>query len=287
MLPWMMERLAAQVLARYKAKKQVVTEKGDKVTVYEYSDRQIANRNRHKAEQIAKLEKNIGNLRKRVQRDLKSDDPDTMLTALAVALMDHTYERVGNDGSAEEGHFGVTGWQRKHVSFGKGKATVRYVGKSGVKHEKVVSDRAIMKALRDAYEASEGDDACLFCHDSGKVDAKKVNGMLKEFGVTAKDVRGFHANREMRERLSAVRSKGKALPEDKKARDKQLKAEFLKALGETAEAVGHEAATLRSQYLTPELESRYMHDGTVEPISKSSSSLATRIVARYTGDPAT
>jgi putative nucleotidyltransferase with HDIG domain len=248
---------ASRVAARYKSKKKL--DSGN--TIYEYSERQVANRNRKKAEQIAKLEKRIGELRKRVQRDLKSDDPDKFLTALAVALMDHTYERVGNDESASEGHFGVTGWQRKHVSFGRGKAKVRYVGKSGVKHEKVVSDKSLVAALRDAYEAMDGDDTGIFEYEGGKIDARKVNAYLKPFDVTAKDIRGLHANREMRERLSKIR-KG-ALPEDPKEREAKLKDEFKQALEATAEAVGHEAATLRSQYLVPGLEEAFLKDGTV------------------------
>jgi hypothetical protein len=256
--------MVKRITAKYKSKKKVETKDGDKVTVYQYSDRQIALRNRKKAERLEKLKKGIGNLRKRVQRDLKSDDPTTMLTALAVGLIDHTYERVGNEESADEGHFGVTGWQRKHISFGRGKATVRYVGKSGVKHEKKVSDANLIKALKDAYESNDDDEGGIFSHDLGKVDARKVNEYLKQFDVTAKDLRGFHANREMHERLTAIRAKGKPLSEDKKAREKQLKTEFLKALEETAEAVGHEPATLRSQYLVPGLEEDYMADGRVD-----------------------
>lgn len=255
--------MGARVASRYKSKKKL--DSGN--TVYEYSERQVANRNRKKAEQIAKLERKIGELRKKVQRDIKSDDPDTFLTALAVALMDHTYERVGNDDSASEGHFGVTGWQRKHVSFGRGNAKVRYVGKSGVKHEKVVSDKSLVAALRNAYEAMDGDDTGIFEYEGGKVDARKVNAYLKPFDVTAKDIRGLHANREMRERLSKIR-KGK-LPDDPKERQAQLKDEFKQALEATAEAVGHEAATLRSQYLVPGLEESYLKDGTVAKSKKA------------------
>src|SRR5574343_1006890 len=110
-----MLRLAERVVARYQSKHRVKTKDGDEMVVYEYSDRQIANRNRKKAERLEALKKNIGNLRKRVQRDLKSSDPDTMLSALAVALIDHTYERVGDEESADDGHFGVTGWTRTPI----------------------------------------------------------------------------------------------------------------------------------------------------------------------------
>lgn len=254
-----MDAFSDRVAARYKRKKRLETG----TVVYEYSARQIADRNRRKARRLEKLRKGIKHLRAQVKRDLRSDDPEKFLTALAVGLIDHTYERVGNEGSADEGHFGVSGWLKKHVSFGRNKATIKYVGKSGVKHRKEVTDEGLVKALRDAYEATEGPDGCLFDCEDVKVDAKKVNDYLKAFGITAKDIRGLHANKEMKSRLKAIRSQGKELPSEAKDRKKILKAEFKKALEETAKAVGHEASTLKSQYLVPGLEAQFLKDGTV------------------------
>lgn len=254
-----LDALALRVAARYKSKKEL----DSGTVVYEYGPRQIAKRNQDKADRVEKLRQKMGDLRKKVKSDLKSKDPTTKLTALVVALIDHTYERVGNDDSAEEGHFGVTGWQKQHLTFGKGSATVKYVGKSGVKHEKKVTDASILSALRQAYDSGKGDKASLFEHESGQVDAKVVNAYLKDFDITAKDIRGLHANREVQERLQALRSKGPELPQERKARDKILKAEFKKAVEGAAEAVGHEASTLRSQYLVPSLEEAYLKDGSV------------------------
>lgn len=279
-MSWTHARMMLRVAARYKEKKTVKTQEGKERTVYVYSERQIALRNAEKARKVEKLREGIEKIRAKVKKDIRSDDPSKKLTALAVALMDHTYERVGNDDSAaERGHFGVTGWQRKHLSFGKGGVSISYTGKSGVKHQKKVTDDTIKKALRDAYEAVEDDDACLFSWEDGKVTAEKVNAYLEPFGVTAKDIRGFHANREMADKLKAARKAGGELPTDKKERAKLLKAEFKKALSETAEAVGHEAATLRSQYLIPGLEEQYTKSGTI--LDKVASSLVEAEDARW------
>ncbi len=251
--------MSVRVAAKYK--KKIETDKGN--TVYTYSERQIANRNKKKAERIEALRKSIGDLRRKVKRDIKADDPEKSMTALAVALIDHTYERVGNEGSADDGHYGVTGWKKKHVTFTSKGATIKYTGKAGVKHEKKVTDPAIKAALREAYEACDKDGSCLFDGDWGSVTAEKVNEYLEPFDITAKDIRGFHANREMQTRLKAMRADGDELPKDKKDKAKVLKAEFLKALDETAEAVGHEASTLRSQYLIPGLEEQYLKNGKV------------------------
>lgn len=247
----MTDLLTLRVAARYQQKKQ--TEKGN--TVYLYSERQIADRNRKKAERIEKLRGAIKKLRSKVKSDLKSSDPATARKALAVGLIDHTYERVGNPESAKEGHYGVTGWTKAHVNGD----TVSYVGKSGVKQKKKITDSALKAALKSAVKDCDGD--CIFSWDGGSVGASDVNEYLSEFNITAKDLRGFHANREMQERLTKARSG--ALPTDKKERETKLKEEFKQALGEVAEAVGHEASTLKSQYLVPGLEEAYLKDGTV------------------------
>lgn len=245
--------MAARLAAKYKRKKQVPSEDGGKTTVYEYSEKQVQHRNREKAKRIEKLRQSIADLRKQYKKDLGSK-PE----ALVVALMDVTYERVGNEESASAGHYGVTGWKVKHVSFSGGKATIKYVGKSGVKHTKVVEDAAVVSALKKAVKGKGPDD--VVC----EAEAEDANAYLKPFNVSAKDLRGLHANQEMLDRLKTIRSKGGELPSDPKKRKEKLKAEFDKALDEAAGAVGHESATLRSQYLVPGLEGDYLSDGTIQ-----------------------
>lgn len=268
--------LRVRVAARFKEKKQNPNKDGK--PIYLYSERQVANRNKAKAERLEKLSGNINKLRAQVKKDMKAKDVDTRLTALAVALMDHTAERVGNEASKEgdnedgKPHFGVTTWQKSHVKFSGGSATISYIGKSGVKQKKTVSDKAILSALRKAYDDCEKGD--LFCYTDGKVDATKVNAYLKDFDITAKDIRGYHANDGMRAALKKVRS-GK-LPEDKKKREEQLKKEFKKALEEVAGELGHEPSTLKNQYLVPGLEDNFLKDGTIMKGMKAAS-----VVARF------
>ena len=76
-------------------------------------------------------------------------------------------------------------------------------------------------------------------------------------------MRGLHANREMGDRLKAIRKENGDLPTNRKERKEQLKTEFNRALEETAEAVGHEPATLRSNYLVPSMEDQFMKHGEV------------------------
>ena len=255
--------------SKFQNKKEVPKAKGKgTTTVYEYSDKQVQHRNREKAKRIEKLRGQMDRLRTQYKKDLKAADDSTRASALIVALMDVTYARIGNENSASAGHFGVTGWKVKHITFSGPKATIKYTGKSGVDHAKEVTDAGVVSALRAATKGKgPGDVIC----DAAAEDA---NIYLKPFGVSAKDLRGLHANQEMIDRLKAVRSKGGKLPADPDDRKKKLKAEFDDALQQSAGAVGHEPSTLRSQYLVPGLEDEFMSKGSV----KTKLSYETKIV---------
>lgn len=252
---------ASQAQSKYKDKKVVKNQDGEDTTVYEYSERQVALRDKDKADRIQKLRQRRSDLIKQVKQDFKSKDEKTRLTALAVALIDHTYERPGNEDSADDGHYGVTGWLKKHVTFSGSKATVSYVGKSGVKQKKTVNDAAAVKLLKEITKGKKPDEQ-IFASDGATITAKDINAYLPE-GITAKDLRGLHANEAVRKRLKEIRAKGPKLPADRKEKDRILKDEFKRAVDAAAEIVGHEPSTLRSQYLVPALESKYVHDGTV------------------------
>jgi DNA topoisomerase-1 len=256
-------KAAERVAAKYKSKKKIKNQDGKEFVVYEYSKQQMEHRDREKAKRIQNLRENLGKLRIEYKKDLTSKDEKTRLTALAVALIDLTYERVGNAGSAKDGHFGVTGWQKKHVTLGKGKATFKYVGKSGVKQEKVVTDSKVVSVLRDILKGKDSPEAVLCEGDGCKANAGAVNAYLKDHGVTAKDIRGMHANEEMITELKRVRGKGSKLPADRKDREKVLKAELKEALEIASKAVGHEASTLKGQYLVPGLVDGFLHDGSI------------------------
>lgn len=270
-----MSLLAQRVAARYKNKKKVKTQDGDEQVVYEYSERQVQNRNNEKANKLEDFRKNKDKLEKQVKKDLKADGDETRQIALAIALIDATYERVGNPGSAKDGHFGVTEWRAKHIKFNDGKATIKYVGKSGVDQTKTVDDPVTVAALKKAVADISGDDPIF------DIGASDVNTYLEPYDITAKDIRGFRANYEMNLRLKEVRKEGPKLPADKKEREKLLKDEFKEALKDTAEVVGHTTNILKKNYLVPGLEEDYLQKGIVSEKLKKRSYLVSRITDRF------
>ncbi len=219
----------------------------------------IARRWDKKKEQIALLSANIRRLRYNVSSDLKSGDEKVALTALVVALMDKTAERVGNRDSEQEGHFGVTGLRKKHVKVNGNKITLKYIGKSGVLHDRTFSDEKLALALEKAISRSKGNS--VFQTSGGfRVKNDRVNRYLKDFGIRSKDIRGYSANRMVLDKLNN-------LDPEECYDEKKRKRAFLKSLREVAAKVGHGSGTLRKHYLIPELEIQYIQHGNVIDIS--------------------
>jgi DNA topoisomerase-1 len=215
-------------------------------------------RSTKKVNAVKTLAENITSLRHNVTRDLRSEDERTRMTALVIALMDRTAERVGNDESAQNGHFGVTGFKKKHISVDGERVLLKYVGKSGVKHEKSFSDSKISTMVSEISRNKSEEDFLFQCSDGYKVKSDRVNRYLDEYGVTAKDIRGYSANRLMIDAL-----KRQKCPSEESERKKI----FLAVLKRVAEQVGHGSQMLRNSYLIPKIESSWIRDGKIEKLS--------------------
>lgn len=229
-------------------------------------------RRKKKTEAVRNLAGQIHLLRRRVTKDMKSKDEKTRLTALAVALIDKTAERVGNEQSAKEGHVGVTGFKNGQVTVSGKTITIKYTGKSGVKQEKQVTDSLIAKLLKVCQGNCKGKDSPVLTTEDGfHIKAPQVNLYLKEFGVTAKDIRGYAANN-----LVTTALKQSKTPSDPEERKKQFR-EVLKAV---ADKVGHQQATLKQHYLLPGIEEAYVKNGSVKNLKTAArvASLTQRVV---------
>jgi DNA topoisomerase-1 len=208
-----------------------------------------------KRESIYNLRDKVDRLKRKVRSDMYSSDDKTRLTALVVRVMMMTSERVGNSESASNGHFGVTGFKRKHVDVEGNKVILTYTGKSGVEHEKSFSDAASAMMIKDLIKRAKSPNAALFTTPDGfEIKADKVNRYLRRFDAKSKDIRGFNANR-----LMVVELKCRGKIKDEKDRKKV----FNEALRKVSSKIGHGAATLRKQYLLPEIEEQFYKHGSI------------------------
>ena len=211
----------------YKEKK-----KTDTGYVWVYDEKHVEKRWKEKKEKLKKLEKELKKVREQYQKDLTSDDERTRAIAAIVGIMDDTAMRIGNEESAKEGTYGATTLKVKHVKGGSGNMTFDFPGKGAVEQNVVLKNNKVIKVIRDLMKGKKADDF-IFEVDGKKIWDRAVNRYLSKFNISAKDLRGFHANRLMKEMLK--------------------KKDFKDALDEVAEIVGHEPSTLKNQYLDPEL----------------------------------
>jgi DNA topoisomerase-1 len=124
------------------------------IEIREYSAEELEARALKKKGAIKNLSSNIRKLRSKVNEDLKSDNEKDFLTALAIYTMLETSERVGNGASAENGHFGVTGFRKKHVKVSGSSVDFKYKGKSGVDHDKKINNSRLANNLATAIKNS-------------------------------------------------------------------------------------------------------------------------------------
>jgi DNA topoisomerase-1 len=219
---------------------------------YIYDEKHIKARNKKKAARLLRLSKSLKNMRAQVKKDITNEDDRTRLAAIAVALIDETFERVGNRYSAADmKHYGVTTWLVKHIKFSGSTARIKYIGKSGVKQNKFVSTPKVVSALKKLCSAKKPGDLVFEMEDFTLTD-NNVNQYLRPFNITAKDIRGLHANVEVRKQLQKM----------KKDKDqKERKENFKKAVEVAAKIVGHKPSTLKNQYLIPGFEEKYITKG--------------------------
>jgi DNA topoisomerase-1 len=222
-------------------------------------EQEIANRWEKKKNHIETLANNLRKLRLNLTKDLNSENEKDKLTALVISIMDKTGERVGNNNSAENGHYGVTGLKKKHIKINGNTITLKYTGKSGVEQEKSFTDAKIAEALKSIKNNSND----VFVTSNGfKISNDRVNRYLSEFNITAKDIRGFSANNWIIKKLEA-----KDLPKEEKDR-KKIFSETLKSI---AEKIGHGKGTLKKHYLIPELEINYIENANIINLSNKDS----------------
>src|SRR5947207_2015430 len=73
--------------------------------------------------------------------------------AAVVALLDRTHLRVGNAEYVKaNGSFGLSTLLDRHVSFKGGSVKLRFRGKSGVTHERVISDARLARIVRNCRD---------------------------------------------------------------------------------------------------------------------------------------
>lgn len=219
------------------------------------SPKELEKRWEKKRKSIKELQKNIIRLRQGVSKDMGSDDEKTKIIATIVRIIDKTGERVGNEVSKLNGHHGITNLKSKHIKINGDKVTLNYTGKSGVDHSVTFNDRKVANVLENLKKVNKDE---IFVTSYGlSVKAPQINKYLSDFNITSKDLRGYKCNKLMSDKLRSIK---------KPKTEQEIKKVFNEVLKEVADIIGHTPATLRKNYLLPEIEEDFYNNRKVQKI---------------------
>jgi DNA topoisomerase-1 len=176
--------------------------------------------------------------------------------AAAVRLLDLGYFRIGSDAYVdEEGGFGLTTLERRHVRRQGDKLVFSFLGKSGVEHTVEIDDPLSIAAV-ETMRRRRSKDVRLMAYKEVRrwsaLDAARVNEYLRTStggDMTAKDFRTWHATVIAAAALAETDEPG----ETKASRKRAVR----KAMVEVAEYLGNTPAIARSSYVDPRVIDLY------------------------------
>lgn len=225
-----------------------MVQRKDGMKVYRYTDEHIQKQAEKKFQKAIRMSRVIGPLRDRIDLDLKHKDPKIKAAATIAKLIDTTYMRVGGGRTEKDtGSTGATTLRLEQVTAVPDGLRVRFLGKSGVKWDRTVTDPGIVQNMKELMKGRKKEERVF------SVDGDDVNEYLKTRtksigGVTAKDFRTFHASRIVHDELA------KSSPRTMKEAKLQIK----QAIETTAEALGHTPSVCKSKYINPVILAQHL-----------------------------
>ena len=225
-------------------------------TQYLYHPDWRAQQDAAKFARVTRASTGLPRLRRRVDEDLGlSGMPFERAAATAVRLLDLGSFRIGSDVYLDEnGSFGLTTLERRHVRRTGQRLRFCFVGKSGVEHECVVADAGVVGALED-MRRRRGDPQLLGYKTSGRwraLGAEDVNDYIRDImrdEFTAKDFRTWHATVLAAVGLAGTDEGGRSAASRKRA--------VRAVLADVADYLGNTPTVARSSYVDPRVIDAY------------------------------
>lgn len=182
-------------------------------------------------------------------------------SATAVRLLDLGYFRIGSDAYADNGSFGLTTLEKRHVTK-KGEVLVfDFVGKSGIEHRVEIDDPDVIRAVEVMRRRRGGSDRLLAYKADrlwADLDAAAVNAYLRTATgeeLTAKDFRTWHATVLAAAALAESDEPG----DTKRSRQRAIKA----AVQEVADFLGNTPTIAKNSYIDPRVLDLYENGVTI------------------------
>lgn len=214
---------------------------------YRYHPDWTSVREGHKTERLRRVLEALPKVREAVARDVaRRTLCREKALACAVAMMDESHIRVGNDCYARKsGGRGTATLLKADATIGRDRVALCFLGKGGKSLRGELRNRALATALR-RIAALKGRRLLQYAGAAGKprqISAAEVNAYLREIsgiGLSAKDLRMLGANVIAADILAALEPAAKETP-----RRRQVNG----AIQAVAEKLGNTPAVVRKSYV--------------------------------------
>ncbi len=236
---------------------------------YLYHPQWRLRRDAEKFDRMLVFGKALSKARNRVMLDLDlAGMPLERACAAAVRLLDLGYFRIGNDVYAEDnGSFGLTTLERRHVRRQQDQLVFTFVGKSGIEHVVEINDEMVVAAIDVMRRRRTPKDPSLLAYRNGRswrsIIPELVNDYVREttgIEATAKDFRTWHATVLAAAALAETPEPGQTKASRKRAVSGAMK--------EVASFLGNTPALTRSAYVDPRVVDAYNRDRTIKPATR-------------------
>jgi DNA topoisomerase-1 len=238
---------------------------------YLYHPQWRERRDAEKFDRMLLFGKALAKARDRVILDLRLEGmPLERACAAAVRLLDLGYFRIGNDVyAADNGSFGLTTLERRHVRRLRDALVFTFVGKSGVEHVIEIDDKIVIAAIEMMRRRRSPGDPSLLAYKNGRAWRSVVPQLVNDYvrdttglEATAKDFRTWHATVLAAAALAETPEPGQSKASRKRA--------VAGAMKEVASFLGNTPALARSSYVDPRVVDSYERGRTIERATRRS-----------------
>jgi DNA topoisomerase I len=248
---------------------------------YLYHTKFSEKQQRRKFEKITRFGEHLPRLREVTNDHILMDGfPREKVLAIMMRLINSLYIRVGTEKSARHYRtYGITTLQNKHLEIKRGGQLVfDFVGKSHIKHRKVLVDEELAAVMKDLKQLGAARKLFHYVDEDGKprpIKPSDINSYIKEATspeFSSKDFRTWGGTLLAATALAEI---GKAEEE------REMKRNILKAIKTVAEQLGNTPTVCRSSYIHPTVLKSYEGGMTIDEFRPRKKRRIRRVEADY------
>lgn len=248
---------------------------------YIYHQKFSEKQQRLKFARIEKFGEYMPQLRKVTNEHIAMEGfPREKVLAMMIRLINSLYIRMGTDKSVRHYRtYGITTLGKRHITVGpKGKVTFEFVGKSRIKHRKVLADPELASLLKELSKLGKGRKLFQY-HDEDQnlrsVKPSQINAYIKSVTApefSAKDFRTWGATM-----LAAVKLAEIGICDD----ERQMQKNIVQAVKSVALELGNTPTVCRSSYIHPTILKAYSRGLILDSFTPRRQRLARMIEAEF------